>query len=74
MWLGGNGLSSGTFGHGAGHSGVFRVDPQHDLVIVVTSAGTRKTFAAHYGEFFKAIIDGLEQEPKAAAQPEASRP
>ena len=62
--MSGSGLGPGAFGHGAAHSGVFRVDPAHDLLIVVTSAGTRKGFGAYYSKFFAAIIDGLAESPE----------
>ena len=57
-----NRLGKGTFGHSSANSGMFRVDPEHDLVVVVTSAAAaRKGFVDYYPQFLSAITNGLDE-------------
>ena len=58
--ISGNGFGAGTFGHGANHSGTLRVDPVHDLVVSVTSMGTRKGSTACWPLFFTTLTQGLD--------------
>ena len=62
MWMNWQkfGFSPNTFGHNAGNSSVLGVDPAHDLVVVIVSAGTRKDFDSRAAPFYQAIINSLE--------------
>jgi CubicO group peptidase (beta-lactamase class C family) len=53
------GFSPDTFGHNAGNSSVLGVDPEHDLVVVIVSAGTHKDFDGKASPFYRAVIDSL---------------
>lgn len=57
----GNGLGPNTFGHGAASSAVLRIDPDNDLVIVMTRNDAGKNFDDHFPQFMKAIVDSIEK-------------
>lgn len=63
VWMPDAGLSKKTFGHGAASAATLRIDPENDLVIVMT----RNTAGAAYGKyhpmFIKAIVDNLAEPP-----------
>jgi CubicO group peptidase (beta-lactamase class C family) len=67
-------LSPNTFGHGAASGSIFRIDPDHDVVVVIgrnefSSYGKNDQFAA---SFMKTLADGLAKTPPtAAAKPPA---
>jgi CubicO group peptidase (beta-lactamase class C family) len=61
-------LSPNTFGHGAASGSVFRIDPDHDIVVVIgrnehVSAGKNQQFAA---SFMKTLAESLVTVPAAA--------
>jgi len=60
-WFNEPGLGEGTFGHGAASSATLRIDPVHDLVIVMTrnAAGTR--FNDYHPQFIAAVVDGIAE-------------
>lgn len=63
-WLQQSGLPRKTaFGHNAGNSSFFCVEPALDLVVVISSAGSRKDFAPHFNEFFELLTGALEPAP-----------
>ncbi|MCC6694987.1 MAG: serine hydrolase [Candidatus Hydrogenedentes bacterium] len=55
------GLSPKTFGHGAASSAILKIDPEHELVIVMT----RNTAGPQYGDyqpkFVQAIVEGMQE-------------
>jgi len=53
------GLPEGTFGHGATSSTIFRVDPKHDLVIVVTRWKEGDGYRAYKEKLFETILSHL---------------
>ena len=61
-------LGKGTFGHWAGNSSTLWVDPEHDLLIVMASAGPQRKFAVHNADLLTAVVDGLEK-PQATTLP-----
>ena len=52
-------LSPNTVGHGAASSTVFRVDPDHQLVIAVARRQAGKNYDRHLSEFLQAVDDAL---------------
>jgi CubicO group peptidase (beta-lactamase class C family) len=52
-------LSPNTIGHGAASSTVFRVDPEHQLVIAVARRQAGKDYDRHLSQFLQAIDDAL---------------
>ncbi len=67
-------LSPNTFGHGAGSGTIFRVDPDHQLIVVIgrngnAGWGTNQRLAA---KFIASLAQGLDA-PKRAA-PKAAEP
>jgi CubicO group peptidase (beta-lactamase class C family) len=69
-------LSPNTFGHGAASGSIFRVDPDHDIVIVIgrnqaKSSGKNDEFAA---TFARTLAEGLVKTPKRAAPRPAPAP
>lgn len=63
VWMPDAGLSKKTFGHGAASAATLRIDPENDLVIVMT----RNTAGAAYGKyhplFIKAIVENMAGAP-----------
>ncbi len=58
----GDGLGEGTFGHGAASSAYVRIDPENDLVVIMTRSARGTNFSKYSGDFFKLIMDSLEKE------------
>jgi CubicO group peptidase (beta-lactamase class C family) len=54
------GFSADTFGHNAANSSVLAIDPEHDLVLVIVSAGERKDFQGRAEAFYRAVIGAIE--------------
>lgn len=54
------GLGEGTFGHGASSGTIFRVDPENDLVIVVTRWRHGDGYEEHKQKLFDTIVSHLE--------------
>jgi CubicO group peptidase (beta-lactamase class C family) len=61
MWMNWQkyGFSTGAFGHNAGNSSILAIDPPHDLVVVIVSAGSRKDFSLRAAPFYRGIIGAL---------------
>jgi CubicO group peptidase (beta-lactamase class C family) len=55
------GLGKGTFGHGAASSATLRIDPENDLVIVMTRNEAGRSFGTYHPRFLKAIVEGLDR-------------
>jgi CubicO group peptidase (beta-lactamase class C family) len=55
----GEGLGKGTFGHGAASAATLRIDPENDLVVVMTRDQAGRNFGTYHPRFMKAIADGL---------------
>jgi CubicO group peptidase (beta-lactamase class C family) len=53
------GLSPKTFGHGAASSATFMIDPENELVIVMTRNTAGPMFGEYHGKFIKTIVEGL---------------
>ena len=56
VWCKNDGLGEGTFCHGA----TYRIDPENDLVIVMTRNASGKNFAKYYPAFPRAVVAALE--------------
>jgi len=52
-------FSPNTIGHGAASSTVFRVDPDHQLVIAVARRQAGKNYDQHLSQFLQAVDDAL---------------
>ena len=59
-------FSPNTIGHGAASSTVFRVDPDHQLVIAVARRQAGKNYDQHLSQFLQAVDDALR--PPTAAK------
>jgi len=59
VWMTDEGLGKKAFGHGAASSAIFIVDPENDLVIVMTRARDGKNYVEHRQSFIKAIADNI---------------
>jgi len=59
-WFGEKGLGKGTFGHGAASAATLRIDPVHDLVIVMTRNAAGRNFEKYHPQFIDTIVEGLE--------------
>jgi CubicO group peptidase (beta-lactamase class C family) len=55
----GEGLGKGTFGHGAASAATLRIDPENELVVVMTRNDSGRNFDQYHPRFMKAIADGL---------------
>lgn len=55
----GEGLGEGTFGHGAASSSTLRIDPEHELVIVMARNDAGENFNEFHPRFLNAIAAGL---------------
>lgn len=53
------GLSMKTFAHGAASSATLRIDPENELVIVMTRNIAGKNFDTYHPKFIEAIVEGL---------------
>ncbi len=60
-WCNGDGLGKGTFGHGAASSATLRVDPENDMVIVMTRNAAGKNFTDYHKQFLAAITDNISK-------------
>lgn len=54
-WFTDEGLGAGTFGHGAASSATLRIDPQNDLVVVMTRNDAGRNFGKYHGEFLRTV-------------------
>lgn len=53
------GLGKGTFGHGAASGATLRIDPENDLIIVMTRNEGGRNFDTYHSQFIQAIAEGL---------------
>jgi CubicO group peptidase (beta-lactamase class C family) len=53
------GLSQGTFGHGAASGATLRIDPENNLVVVMTRNATGQDYSVYHPQFTQAIGDHL---------------
>ncbi|MFH1573206.1 MAG: serine hydrolase domain-containing protein [Acidobacteriota bacterium] len=60
VWCKYDGLGEGTFCHGAASGATYRIDPENDLVIVMTRNASGKNFAKYYPAFPRAVVSALE--------------
>ena len=58
-WFTRDGLGEGTFAHNAASSTIVRIDPENNLVIVMTRNRAGMNFSKYYAGFFETIVDGL---------------
>ena len=61
VWYKDEGLGKGTFGHGAASSATLRMDPEHDLVIVMCRNAAGSHFADYHRKFLAAIMENLAE-------------
>ncbi|MDD5261946.1 MAG: serine hydrolase [Methylacidiphilales bacterium] len=59
IWFEGEGLGKGSFGHGAASSATLRIDPEHDLVIVMCRNGPGRNFAKYHSQFLGTIVENM---------------
>ncbi len=59
VWYKDEGLGKGTFGHGAASGATLRIDPEHDLVIVMTRNTAGEKFAKYHPIFLSTILDNI---------------
>lgn len=55
-----DGLGKGTFAHGAASNATIRIDPEHDMVIVMTRNAAGTNFNTYFPKFMKAVAAGLQ--------------
>jgi len=54
-----DGLGKGTFGHSAASGATLRIDPENELVIVITRNEGGRNYDKYHPQFLKAIVDGM---------------
>lgn len=54
-----HGLGSSTFGHDGATVATVRIDPENDLIIVMTRNSTGVNFAEYQPKFMAAVVDGM---------------
>jgi len=59
-WTPEPGLSKRTFGHGAASGATLRIDPQNDLVVVMTRNTGTSQHGKYHPEFIQAIAEGMQ--------------
>jgi len=53
------GLGKGTFAHGAASAAILRIDPENDLVVVMTRNAAGKNFEKYRPRFINAVVQGI---------------
>jgi len=53
------GLGKGTFAHGAASAAIMRIDPENDLVVVMTRNAAGKNFEKYRPRFIEAVAQGI---------------
>jgi len=61
-WAREPGLSKRTFGHGAASAATLRIDPDNDLVIVMTRNTAGPQWGKYHPQFIQAIVEGMVDE------------
>jgi len=59
VWIPDAGLSAKTFGHGAASAATLRIDPENQLIIVMTRNAGGAKFGEYHPQFIKNVVDGL---------------
>jgi CubicO group peptidase (beta-lactamase class C family) len=59
VWTPEPGLSKRTFGHGAASAATLRIDPDNDLIIVMTRNTAGPAWGKYHPQFIQAIVDGI---------------
>ncbi|MBI2425378.1 MAG: serine hydrolase [Candidatus Hydrogenedentes bacterium] len=60
-WMDDNGLSEKTFAHGAASSATFRIDPERELVIVMTRNTAGPLFDEYYPKFIQTVVANVAE-------------
>lgn len=60
VWMRDPGLGKNTFAHGAASAATFRIDPDNDLVIVMTRNRGGPAWGTYHPRFIQAIVEGME--------------
>ncbi len=60
-WFRDEGLGNATYGHGAASAATLRIDPDHNLVVVMTRNDAGRHFDTYHPRFMAAIAEGLRQ-------------
>jgi len=55
-------MGKGTFGHEAASKAFTRIDPEHDMLIIMTRNAEGRNHGKYWKGFFRTILDGIEQE------------
>ncbi|MFA6239645.1 MAG: serine hydrolase [Candidatus Hydrogenedentales bacterium] len=63
VWMPDAGLSKKTFGHGAASAATLRIDPENDLVIVMTRNTAGNAYGKHHPLFIQAIVENMAGAP-----------
>lgn len=58
-WFRGNGLGKGTFGHGAASGATLRIDPQNDLLIVMTRNKWGRNYRKYHSKFIRTVAEAI---------------
>ena len=61
VWTPEAGLSKRTFGHGAASGATLRIDPENDLVIVMTRNASGSQYAKYHPQFIQAIVESMAE-------------
>lgn len=61
VWTPEPGLSKRTFGHGAASGATLRIDPENDLVIVMTRNASGSQYAKYHPQFIQAIVESMAE-------------
>jgi CubicO group peptidase (beta-lactamase class C family) len=69
QWLPEGALSKSAFGHGAASSTDLRIDPEYDLIVVMTRNSAGKNFEKYHGGFYKLIVECLKDRPTTTTAP-----
>jgi CubicO group peptidase (beta-lactamase class C family) len=61
VWMRDPGLGPNTFAHGAASAATLRIDPEHDLVIVMTRNTAGPEWGKYHPQFIQAIVENLAE-------------
>ena len=71
IWMRPKGLGARTFGHGAASSAILRIDPDNDLVIVMTRNAAGKNYKEYLQRFIATIAENLPDADHSPVSPSA---
>lgn len=59
-WFDKEGFGKGTFGHTAASKATLRIDPENNLIVIMTRDRGGSNFEKYHPQFIKAVVDGIE--------------